>query len=171
MPPQIWLLHNDNAASHTFVLTQQFLAKNKMHVIPHPLYSPELAPCDFFLFPNTKLKMKGRRFDSTDEIQAESQRVLDTLDRTGLPGSVPKMEETVGLVSTCGTTSRVMATDRPYGEFYDFHSFSPEYFGLTLSCETRRVYRPCIAEWETLNLSNFYFFLGELQIDLERILP
>jgi hypothetical protein len=36
-----------------------------------------LAPCDF-LFPKIKLKLKGRRFD-TLEIQAESQRVLDTL--------------------------------------------------------------------------------------------
>jgi hypothetical protein len=26
-----------------------------------------------------KLKLKGRRFDTTDEMQAESQRVLDTL--------------------------------------------------------------------------------------------
>jgi hypothetical protein len=31
-----------------------------------------------------------------------------------------------------GTTSRVMASDRPYGEFYDFYSVSPEYFGDTL---------------------------------------
>jgi hypothetical protein len=28
-----------------------------------------------------------------------------------------------------GTTSRVMTADRPYGEFYDFYSVSPEYFG------------------------------------------
>jgi hypothetical protein len=31
-----------------------------------------------------------------------------------------------------GTTSRVMAADRPYGDFYDFYSVSPEYFGYTL---------------------------------------
>jgi hypothetical protein len=48
-----------------------------------------------------KLKLKGRRFDTIEEIQAESQRVLDT-DRKGLPASDPKMEETVGPVSTCG---------------------------------------------------------------------
>jgi hypothetical protein len=48
-----------------------------------------------------KLKLKGRRFDITEEIQAESQIVLNT-DRQGLPGSVPKMEETVRPVSTCG---------------------------------------------------------------------
>jgi hypothetical protein len=28
-----------------------------------------------------------------------------------------------------GTTSRLMAVDRPYGEFYDVYNVSPEYFG------------------------------------------
>jgi hypothetical protein len=65
--------------SHTSVLTQQFLAKNKIAVILHPLYSPDLAPCDFFLFSKLKLKLKGRRFDTIAYIQAELQRVLDTL--------------------------------------------------------------------------------------------
>jgi hypothetical protein len=41
-----------------------------------------------------KLKLKGHQFDTTEEIQAKSQRVL--------PGSVPKMKEMVGPVSTCG---------------------------------------------------------------------
>jgi len=48
-------------------------------VIPHPPYSPDLAPCDFFLFSKMKLKLEGRRFDNIEGIQAESQRVLDTL--------------------------------------------------------------------------------------------
>ena len=76
---QTWLLHRDSAPSHTSVVTQQFLAKNKMAVIPHPPYSPDLVSCDFFLFPKMKLKLKGRRFYTIEEIQAESQRVLDTL--------------------------------------------------------------------------------------------
>jgi hypothetical protein len=50
-----------------------------MAVIPHAPYSPDLAPCDFFLFPKMKLKLEGRRFDTIEEIQAESQRVLDTV--------------------------------------------------------------------------------------------
>jgi hypothetical protein len=45
-------------------------------VIPHLPYSPDLAPCDFFLFTKKKLKLKGRRFDTNEEIQAESPRVL-----------------------------------------------------------------------------------------------
>jgi hypothetical protein len=50
-----------------------------MAVIPHAPYSPDLAPCHFFLFPKMKLKLKGRRFDTIEKIQAESQRVLDSL--------------------------------------------------------------------------------------------
>jgi hypothetical protein len=76
---QTWLLHHHNAPSHISALTQQFLVKYNMAVISHPPYSPDFAPCDFFLFPKMKLKLKGRRFDTIKEIQAESQRVLDTL--------------------------------------------------------------------------------------------
>jgi hypothetical protein len=72
-----------------------------MAVIPHPPYSPDLAPCDFFLYPNMKLKLKGRRFETTEEIQAESQSAGHS-DRKGFLGSVPEMEEAVGPVSTCG---------------------------------------------------------------------
>jgi hypothetical protein len=50
-----------------------------LSVIPHPPYSPDLAPCDFFLFPKIKLKLKGRRIDTIEEIQAESPIVLDTV--------------------------------------------------------------------------------------------
>jgi len=38
-----------------------------------------MKPCDFFLFPKMKLKLKGRWFDTIEEIQAKSQTVLDTL--------------------------------------------------------------------------------------------
>jgi hypothetical protein len=46
---------------------------------PHQLHSPDLAPCDFFIFPKMKLKRKERLFDTIEEIQAEWQKVLDTL--------------------------------------------------------------------------------------------
>jgi len=43
-----------------------------------PTHRPS-HPCDFFLFPNIKLKLKGRRFDSIKEIQTASQNVMKTL--------------------------------------------------------------------------------------------
>jgi histone-lysine N-methyltransferase SETMAR len=48
-------------------------------VVPHPSYSPDLAPSDFFLFLKLKMKLKGQRFQTVEEIQAELQAVLNTL--------------------------------------------------------------------------------------------
>jgi hypothetical protein len=101
-----------------------------MAVIPHPLYFPDLAPCDFFLFPKMKLKLKGRRFDTAEEIQAESQRVLDNLTQKDFQEVL--LHEGDGgtdVYMRKRTSSRVMAAARPYCEFYDFYSVSPEYFG------------------------------------------
>jgi len=81
--PQKWrnqnlIIHHDNAPAHRTFKVSQFLAKNNMTVIPHSPYSHDLAPCDLFLFPKLKLRMKGRTFNTIEEIQEESQRVLDT---------------------------------------------------------------------------------------------
>jgi hypothetical protein len=56
-----------------FRFTRHFLAEHKMAAIPYPPYSLYLAPCDFFQFSKIKLNLKGRRFDTNEEIQAESQ--------------------------------------------------------------------------------------------------
>jgi len=74
-----WLLHHDTVPAHSALLTRWFLTNNNMTVVPHPPYSPDLAPCDFFVFPKMKMKLKGRRFQTLEEIQAESQVVLNTL--------------------------------------------------------------------------------------------
>jgi len=74
-----WLLHDDNAPSHRALVTHEFLAHNSIITLPHPPYAPDLAPCYFFLFPKMKLQLKVRRFDRVEEIQRESQKVLDTL--------------------------------------------------------------------------------------------
>ena len=74
-----WLLHHDNAPAHTSLKTSQFLSSNGMTVVPlpHPPYSLDFAPCDFTMFPKMKLKLKGRRFKSWEEIQRETEEVLN----------------------------------------------------------------------------------------------
>jgi len=74
-----WLLHHDNAPAHTSLVVREFLTNNDMTTLPHPAYSPDLVPCDFYVFPKLKLWVKGRRFVSILEIQAQSQQVLNTL--------------------------------------------------------------------------------------------
>ena len=73
-----WLFQHDNAPAHAALLTRKFLNDNNMTVMPHPPYSPDLVPKNFFRLLKLKMKFKGRRFQ-TEEIQADSPAVLNTL--------------------------------------------------------------------------------------------
>ena len=48
------LLQQDNAGVHTCKVAMDAVERNGYELIPHPAYSPDLAPSDFFLFPNLK---------------------------------------------------------------------------------------------------------------------
>jgi transposase len=54
-----WFLHHDNVPAHTSLKTTESVTNNNMVIVPHPPYSPDLAPCDFTLFPKLKMKLKG----------------------------------------------------------------------------------------------------------------
>jgi len=54
-----WVPHHDNAPAHTALSIREFLAKENIPVHPHPPYSPDLVPCDFYLFFKLKFKLKG----------------------------------------------------------------------------------------------------------------
>ena len=45
------LFHQDNAPSYKCAVAMAKLFQLGYELIPHPAYSPDLAPCDFFLFP------------------------------------------------------------------------------------------------------------------------
>ena len=63
---QTWMLHHDKALAHASLLIRSYLAKHQTSVVPHPPYSPDLAPADFFLFPKLKPTLKGRRFQTIE---------------------------------------------------------------------------------------------------------
>ena len=47
--------------------------------VPQLLYSPDLAPCDFWLFPKLKEKLRGCRYETIDEMKEAVMKVIDTL--------------------------------------------------------------------------------------------
>jgi hypothetical protein len=49
-----------------------FLAINETKALPQHPCSPDLATADFFLFPKLKSTLKGRRFESIEEIEENS---------------------------------------------------------------------------------------------------
>ena len=61
-----------------------FLAKHRITVLEHPPYSPDLTPCDFFLFPKVKSALKGTRFETVDAVKAKVAEVMKGLSEDDL---------------------------------------------------------------------------------------
>ena len=61
--PGIKLL-NDNAPAHKSATVQKYLKDSGLDVLDHLPYSPDLSPCDFWLFPRLKEMLAGHRFES-----------------------------------------------------------------------------------------------------------
>ena len=64
------LLQQDNARVHTCKIAMDDVERNGYELIPHPTYSLDLAPSDYFLFPNLKKDICGRHFRSREEVVA-----------------------------------------------------------------------------------------------------
>jgi hypothetical protein len=58
------MFHHNNAPGHASLLMRSYVAKHQTSVMPHPPYSPDLAPADFILFPKLTTTLKGRRFQT-----------------------------------------------------------------------------------------------------------
>jgi hypothetical protein len=58
---------------------RQFLTKNGTTTASHTSYSPDLAPCDFFLFPRMKRYLKGKRFQNVEEMRGKTTEALKAL--------------------------------------------------------------------------------------------
>ncbi|VVC29679.1 Protein-tyrosine phosphatase-like,Dual specificity/tyrosine protein phosphatase, N- [Cinara cedri] len=71
-----WFFHHDNASAHTAISVRQFYTKNYMIPLSHPPFSPDLAPCDFFLFPRMKRYLKGKHSVEVNEVEQKTLEVL-----------------------------------------------------------------------------------------------
>ncbi|GBP78669.1 Histone-lysine N-methyltransferase SETMAR [Eumeta japonica] len=63
------LFLQDNASVHTARVSRQALKNTGFSEIDHPPYSPDLAPSDYFLFPNLKKELRGRRFVDDNQMK------------------------------------------------------------------------------------------------------
>ncbi len=73
-------LHHDNASPHVSAPTLGFIGNSNIRLLPHPQYSPDLAPCDFFIFPYMKKQLRGRRFPNLESLKAEVTQILKSMN-------------------------------------------------------------------------------------------
>ena len=74
-----WVLQQDNAPARNALSVKQFLANKNIVVLKHSPYSPDLAPCDFSLFPKIKSVLKGTHFMSVENVKAKTAEILNSL--------------------------------------------------------------------------------------------
>src|SRR5206468_3482045 len=67
------ILHHDNARPHTAHATAPATAAKGWTVLPHPAYSPDLAPSDFHIFGPLKGYLRGHKFENDDAVQTEAR--------------------------------------------------------------------------------------------------
>ena len=63
------IMHHDNARPHTSLETRTALDRLGLRTLPHPPYSPDLPPSDFFLFPKLKDYLKGNRYETDEDVK------------------------------------------------------------------------------------------------------
>ena len=58
-----------------------FWASEKVKVLNHPPYSPDLSPCDFFLFPRLKKMLSGNKYTSRSSLGSAIYQCLQQIPK------------------------------------------------------------------------------------------
>jgi [histone H3]-lysine36 N-dimethyltransferase SETMAR len=73
------LLQHDNARPHTARMTMAAIADLRWELLPHPAYSPDLAPSDYHLFSELKKPLRGHRYENLNQMKrAINEWILGT---------------------------------------------------------------------------------------------
>ena len=88
-----WHFQQDNAPVHSSILITGYLTKIGIKTVRQPPYSPDLAPCDFWLFPKLKEKLKSCRYETIEKMKEAVTKVIDTLTPENVHGAFQKLLE------------------------------------------------------------------------------
>jgi len=86
------LLH-DNAPAHTSAVATSAVAECGYELLLHPSYSPDLAPCDFCLFPVLKEHLSGTHFSSDNDFIASVEVFLQGQDELFYKTGIQKLQK------------------------------------------------------------------------------
>ena len=93
-----WHFYRDNAPVYICILVTDYLTKMSIKTFPHPPYSPNLAPYDFWLFP----KIRGCRYETIEEMKEAVTKVIDTLIEEDLHRTFQKLLERYKCITAGG---------------------------------------------------------------------
>ena len=82
------LILHDNATGHTAACAQNLLQRWGWEILQHPLYSPDLNPCNFDLIPKLKTPLHGKQFANREDILTVFRRGMVHIDASHTAGSI-----------------------------------------------------------------------------------
>ena len=82
-----WHFHQDNAPVDNSILVTDYLTKLDIKTVLQPPYSPDFAPCDFWLFP----KLRGCRYETIEEVKEAVTKVIETPTQADFHGALQKL--------------------------------------------------------------------------------
>ena len=83
----------DNARPHVAAPTMDTNQKLKWNVLPHPPYSPDLAPSDYHLFVSLKEHLSGKFFRNNEEMIQDVQEWLHWQPKDFFLSSICKLPD------------------------------------------------------------------------------
>ena len=92
-----WHFHQDNASVHNSIVVTDYLIKMGINLVPHHPYSPDLAPCDIWLFP----KLRGCCYETVEAMM----KVIDMLTQEDFQWG---LAEVVGMVQVHCSQRRLL---------------------------------------------------------------
>ena len=97
-----WHFHQDNAPVHNSILVTDDLTKMGIKTVPYLPYSPDLAPCDFCLFPKLKENLRGCHYKTIGEMKKAVMKVIDTLTQEDFHGAFQKLLKWYKCIAAAG---------------------------------------------------------------------
>ena len=76
------LFHQDNPPCHKSITMMTKLHELHFKLLPHPPYSPNLAPSNYYLFADLKRMLQGKRFGSNEELISETEVYFEAKDKS-----------------------------------------------------------------------------------------
>ena len=87
-----WVPRLHNVQMHTCALSKAKIMELNFKLLQHPPYTLDLAPSDFFLFPNLKKWLGGQRFTS-NEVIAQIDAHFEDLPKSYFLDGLKKLEK------------------------------------------------------------------------------
>jgi hypothetical protein len=119
------LFHKDNAPCHKSIKTMAKLHKLGYELLPHPPYSPDLAPSNFFLFANLKRMVAGKKVSTNEEVIAETE-----YDKNGIEKIYDRYNRCIiAIIALEAEFERLLQNVFEYSEFKKIFEYVFEYSG------------------------------------------